>query len=796
MPLDATKALDIARDAYEASTTYFDSSIRTQIESDIMQWQGRHAADSKYASSQYRGRSRLFRPKTRSAVSRSEAIAAEALFSTLDVVNVSPRDDSDDLSLASSQVMQQLLQYRLTTPDAGIPWFLVAMGAYQDAQVAGVALSYHYWQYDRLRNIDRPWVELLPVENFRFDPAASWLDVVNTTPYCIRMVPMYVKDVLARMTLVDPVTQQPKWKRVDASKLLSLTKQQWDSTRLARQGKGRTDQMDNPKGINEYSIVWCHQNVVEWNGIDYVYWTGGTEFVLSDPRPLQESFAHGRRPFVMGFSSVETHKPYPSGPVRQSKDVQAEINDLANARIDNVKFILSKRYFVRRGRQVDLRSLMSNVPGSATMMTDPEKDVIPQDFNDVTASSYQEQDRLNLDFDDVTGTFSGSSVASNRRLNETVGGMNILTTNSNQLGAYRLRTFVETWLEPALRQIMMLEQEYESDTTVLALAGKKAKLFQRFGLSHITDEMLRAGLTLTVNVGMGATNPQDKINNLSLALKNLIEMLSAPVLLQNGLKADELIKEVMGAVGYKDGGRFFDMDSDDPRVDALLKIIEDLTNQLNLKHPPELIAAQVEEAHARVKNLTAGAVKTGVEAAYSAMQAGEVVMSAPMVAPIADMVMKSAGFQPSQPAGVDPNIVPGAPEPSFAGMAQQQVPQLPAPGGGSEVDPMNVSPDPRTNTSPAQPPVPASPTGARAGIETKEFDGQPLVPPLRGMNAGPRGNGSASGKSKSGGGGGGESKPTEITINLQVDHKGGAARIMQITAPSGETYTGKIEDEE
>jgi len=56
-----------------------------------------------------------------------------------------------------------------------------------------------------------------------------------------------------------------------------------------------------------------------------------------------------------------------------------------------------------------------------------------QETQDVTVRSQAEQDRLNLDFDDVAGAFSGSSVQSNRNLNETVGGMNILTASANKV---------------------------------------------------------------------------------------------------------------------------------------------------------------------------------------------------------------------------------------------------------------------------------------------------------------------------------------------------------------------------
>ena len=90
-------------------------------------------------------------------------------------------------------------------------------------------------------------------------------------------------------------------------------------------------------------------------------------------------------------------------------------------------------------------------------MNDPEKDVRVISTPDVTGSSFQEQDRFNLDFDEVAGTFSTSSVASNRQLNETVGGMNLLTQGANQISEFQLRVFTETWTEPCLRQVVALE---------------------------------------------------------------------------------------------------------------------------------------------------------------------------------------------------------------------------------------------------------------------------------------------------------------------------------------------------
>ena len=109
----------------------------------------------------------------------------------------------------------------------------------------------------------------------------------------------------------------------------------------------------------------------------------------------------------------------------------------------------------------------------------------------MTSSAYAEQDRLNLDFDDVAGAFSGSSVQSNRNLNETVGGMNILTASANKVENYQLRTWIETWAEPVLRQVTLLEHEYETDDVILSLAGRKTELPQKFGIDAVTDDLLK-----------------------------------------------------------------------------------------------------------------------------------------------------------------------------------------------------------------------------------------------------------------------------------------------------------------
>lgn len=707
--------LSLARDAFQASSTYFDTSVRSQVEADIRQSQGLHPTGSKYLAE--RGRSKLFRPKTRAVIRKNEAAAAEAFFSSNDVLSLTPENDNDQVQLASAAVMSEMVQARLRKH---IPWFLLLVGAYQDAQTTGVVASYQYWHFNPAKGIDQPNIRLIPVENLRVDPGADWTDPINTSPYVIELIPMYVADVKRRMRQPDPRTGEARWHLLADTEILAATKEYSDTIRQQREGN-RTDSKGQSQAVTAFTVVWVHKNIVSVDDVDYVYYTLGCQRLLSDPVPLETRYAHGRRPYVMGSCVIETHKLYPASVPRLTKDIQAEINEVANQRIDNVKLAMNKRYFARRNKQVDIRSVTKNVPGSVTLMTDTD-DVKVVEFNDVTASSYKEQEILNLDFDDVAGSFSGSSVQSNRKLNETVGGMKLLDSNASQVSAYQLRTFVETWVEPVLRQIVLLEQKYETDDNFIALCGEAAQIVQKFGVDTVTDDMLMNEFTLNVNVGMGATNPMDQVNQFIKGMASLRDMLADGSLQKLGLKVDEVIKELFGKLGYKDGSRFFDLNQENPQVAQLQGVVQELQAALAAKHPPALLDAMVRQIDAQIASLgakdkvqAAQAVKMGTEAQFSAMQTGEVLAAVPAVAPIADELMKAAGYTPPTPGGVDPNfpqIAAPAPELGIEPVKNRRTGIGFMPGdaaASTTLRPLTASP--------------ASPgTGVRQGIETVRPD--------------------------------------------------------------------------
>ncbi|CUB01428.1 hypothetical protein [Comamonas thiooxydans] len=171
-----------------------------------------------------------------------------------------------------------------------------------------------------------------------------------------------------------------------------------------------------------------------------------------------------------------------------------------------------------------------------------------------------------------------------------------------------------------------------------------------------------------------------------------------------------------------------------PRKEEIITVIKNATQQTD----PEQLRKQIEqelqrdlkmreldlrerEVAAREKLLAAQQVQVGVQAAYSAMQGGAQVAQMPMIAPIADEIMKGAGYQAPNPGGDDPNF-PTASQTAAMNIKspyiQGQGPEgagAAAAGVGTEA---GAPPEVRENTSPAYPPVPQEAGTGMQGIET------------------------------------------------------------------------------
>jgi len=605
--------LELAKEAYEQSTSYFESNYRKQFEDGLRMFQSRHPQDSKYLSGNYKHRSKLFRPKTRSMIRKAESSAAIAFFSSPDFVQVDPVNTTDQIQAESSQIMKGLLQERLTKD---VTWFLNVMGGLQDAMNVGLVASLQYWDYESevveapmeaqmpdgtpvtvmgeqesvLR--DEPCCELLPIENIKFSPAAKWYNVAETSPYLIIEMPMYVNDVEARMESGG----EYQWIQHDRETILEAKVSEENTLRGSRNDdKESAEQVTSE--TNNFDVVQVHLNFIRVGNKDFCFYTLKDMHMLSNPVETKQMFKHcdqfRQRPVVIGFCVIETHKAIPQSPALLGKDLQTEANVVANTRLDNVLYVLNKRWVVKRGSQIDTEAIVRNVPGGVVMANNVDSDLREINWADVTSSAYAEQDRINVDYDELLGNFAQSSVMTNRKLNETVGGMRMMAQGANAVTEYTLRVFTETWLQPVLRQLMKMEQYYESDERILAIAGQKSQMFIRRGLPNVPPYMLEQELTLTVSVGMGATDPDTRFQRFMQATGAYTQLAqNAPP----DLNLSEVRKELYGLAGFKDSTRFFA--KPDPRF---------LQAQKLAQQAEDIIKKGVEEGKQKLRDREAAA---------------------------------------------------------------------------------------------------------------------------------------------------------------------------------------------
>lgn len=179
-------------------------------------------------------------------------------------------------------------------------------------------------------------------------------------------------------------------------------------------------------------------------------------------------------------------------------------------------------------------------------------------------------------------------------------------------------------------------------------------------------------------------NPEVALNLLDL----VVEMADLP-------GRDELVARIRKINGQRDP----DVDPTPEELQAQSDADEKRATAEALE--TERLRAELDNLRAKTEDIIAARVKKGVESAYSAMQAGQVIATMPSVAPIADEVMKSSGYQDPTPAGVDPNYpVPPVAQPQQIEFSGNTNPMLPASAG----------------------------SGAMRGIETQRLDGVTQLP--------------------------------------------------------------------
>ncbi len=576
--------LDLVRQCENQALLYTDQNNRRAWSDSLRAFHNEHFIGSKYTKPEFRTRSKLFVPKTRAAVRKDNAAVAASLFNSIDAVTCIPGNEGDARQRGAAAVMTELVNYRTdrTSGKASFPWFLISIGARQDALLTGVCLSKQYWKQEfrkagseevlvpdqhgvhhpRQRDVyvidvDRPDMVLFPPENYVIDPAADWTNPVQSSSYLILKYPMTIEEVHRRQN--SPVNP---WKKIPDSILQTSSESAtYDMAAVRRARENGIDRLDETQTGQTFRIVWVYEVFMRIEDEDWTFFSVGSKALLTDAKPTREVYPeqYGERPCALGYGSLESHRIYPMAPAESWQPLQSETNDLRNLRLDATKQNVMPITKVKRGRQIDLDQVRRRSAGTAILVNDAD-DVTFETAPGIQQNIVEMSRELEIEFDDLAGVQNFGNVQQSNALGKTLGGLKLAAGSANAVQEFDIRVWIETWATPALAQIVRLEQYYEQDERVLGLCAERAQLFQKHGIDVIDDQLLEEEITIRVSVGLGAGDPQQRLAKFQSAAVIAGPIIAQTKEFQTGqveIDWEAITNEVFGAAGYRDGGRRF-----------------------------------------------------------------------------------------------------------------------------------------------------------------------------------------------------------------------------------------------
>lgn len=584
--------ISMVRDAEALSLFYAQGTTRKAWTRSYRAFHQEHDLGSRYTQNDWRGRSRLFIPKTRAAVRKDNAAVAASLFNSISAIDCDPGNEADPQQRAAAALMKEIVNFRVggrPTAKTSVPWFLTAMGARQDAVLTGVCCSKQFWlQKFRKKgeedvlvqnpetgvhevrrrdvytiDVDRPEILNIPPENYSIDATADWRNPAQSSSYFIIHWPMQMDEIREKQE-----APRNPWNDISEAELRSAAKQgKYDTEAVRKAREAGHDRMDESKSSSDFSVIWVSEVYIRTAGEDWTFYCCGDHY-LTNPRPVREVYPEqqGERPITLGYGALEAHRIYPMSPAESWQPLQSEANDLRNLMLDAIKQNVMPVSKVRRGRQIDLDQVRRRSSGSSIIVQEPD-DVTWDKPPEIPQGAIMAQRELALEFDDLAGQQNYGSVETNNALGKTLGGLKLAAGAANAVQEFDVRVWIETWTAPTLQQVVRLEQYFESDEIVLGLCGAKAKLMIKHGVNEINDQLLEQDITIRVSVGLGAGDPQQRLQKFATAAQIVTPILASSPDFQSGkrrINEEAVIDEVFGACGYKDGGQRFFIDEENP----------------------------------------------------------------------------------------------------------------------------------------------------------------------------------------------------------------------------------------
>lgn len=439
-------------------------------------------------------------------------------------------------------------------------------------------------------------------------------------------------------------------------------------------------------------------------------------------------YAHHYFPYVPFFGFREDNTGVPYGFVRDMKYSQDSLNSalsklrwgMSVTRVERTKGAVEmtddqlRRQVARPDADIVLSQQHMAKPGA--------KFEVKRDYN-LTDQHFKMMGENRASIERVSNITSGFQ---GKRGNATSGKQEqIQVEQSNQTLAKMMDNFREGRTMMGEMLLSMIVEDLGSEQEVVIIEGDAVTADRTVvinkpeespeGYPYLSNDLQRTRLKVALeDVPSSSSYRGQQLNAMSEAIKSLPQNIQAAMMPYMAALMDIPNKrEVIEAI--RNASQASTPEEIEKRIqqavqDALAKAGNDIKlRELELKE---------RESLSKVNEIDARSVQIGVQAAYSAMQAGVQIAQMPQIAPIADEIMKGAGYQRPNPGGDDPNF-PTAEQtaasdihsPDIQGEAALAEQRSSGSEGIAEV---------QQNTSPMNPPVPQHAGTGMQGIETQQ----------------------------------------------------------------------------
>lgn len=486
--------------------------------------------------------------------------------------------------------------------------------------------------------------------------------------------------------------------------LVEMWYRRWEQSAVLTAPDGRVVEFDEDNQAHLYAVTTGVSKVTMATiaRVRMGYWLG-PHCLHDGPSP----YPHRYFPYVPFFAFREDRTAAPYGYARSMIYQQDSINSgtaklrwgMGVVRTERTKGAVAmsdaqfRQMIARPDADIVLNQEHMAMPG-ATFKVHRDFQLNDQQFK-LIQDSRQAIERVSV----ITSGFQGKSgtatsgVQEQTQVDQTNQSLGTLMGNFRmaraRVGEILMALIVADW---GSKQQTVTIQSPDGVTPDRVIELNKPEMDPATGMQYLSNDLLRTMLKVGLDeVPSNSTYRGQQLAAMSESVKSLPPQYQAAVLpFMVSLWDVPYKREVVDAIRAA---------SSQESPEAVEKRIKDEVQKALVQAGHELKARELDMkervSDAQIKQMMAQAVQTGVQAAFSAMQAGAQVAQMPQIAPVADAIMQGAGY--IKPVRSD--------DPNFP------IAQVPMPAAEA-MPPVNQ------NTSPTFPPVPDDGTSPMAGIET------------------------------------------------------------------------------